>query len=151
MSPSLPTFSTRSYRPSSRAAFCASINSISVSRLFGLRRKPTAAGFAISSFKSCSLFVANETVTKVAPGDVAARSIEAANEVAFDGIFADREDDRDRRGRRFGGMRRSDARRDNDGDPPLHEISGQGWQPVKNGFPPNGIRPPCSGPRHNRP
>jgi hypothetical protein len=61
---------------------------------------------------------------KIDPRQVSPRPGEAGDETELDGVFADAEDDRDRRGRSFGGKRSSVAgwRGDNN-DTTTHEVS----------------------------
>ena len=57
-------------------------------------------------------------------GRVAARPREAGDKSKLDGVFADAEDDRDRRGRSFGGKRSSVAGwRGDNGHTTTHEVS----------------------------
>src|SRR6516165_5968756 len=61
---------------------------------------------------------------KIDAGQVSARPGEAGDETELDGVFADAEDDRDRRGRSFGGKRSSVAGwRGDNGDTTTHEVS----------------------------
>src|SRR5262249_3943982 len=61
---------------------------------------------------------------KIDAGQVSARPGEAGDETELDGVFADAEDDRDRRGRGFGGKRSSVAGwRSDNGDTTTHKVS----------------------------
>jgi hypothetical protein len=61
---------------------------------------------------------------KIDPRQVSPRPGEASGETELDGVFADAEDDRDRRGRSFGGKRSSVAGgRGDNGDTTTHEVS----------------------------
>ena len=68
---------------------------------------------------------------KLIPVSVAARPGEAGDETELDGVFADAEDDRDRRGRSFGGKRSSVAGgRGDNGHATAHEIGHQRRQAI---------------------
>ena len=61
---------------------------------------------------------------KIDSRQVSAWPCEAGDETELDGVFADAEDDRDRRGRSFGGKRSSVAGwRGDNGDTTTHEVS----------------------------
>ena len=60
---------------------------------------------------------------KIDPRQVSARPGEAGDKTELDRVFADAEDDRDRRGRSFGGKRSSVAGwRGDNGDTTTHEV-----------------------------
>ena len=70
-------------------------------------------------------------LNEVTPGDVAARPVEAGDKASFDRVAADREDDRNRRGRRLGRERRSGAAgRDDHGHLAANQIGRQRRQPI---------------------
>ena len=63
--------------------------------------------------------------------DVAARPVEAGDKAKPDRVFADDEDDGDRRGCRLGRERRSGASgRDDDRDLPANQFGRQSGQPI---------------------
>ena len=87
---------------------------------------------------------------KIDAGRIAARPVEAGDQAELDGVVADAEHDRDRRGRRLGRERRrtcwSRRSRSPGGGPDRPPAPATDHS----GLPPSGIRSPRSGPRRSR-
>ena len=137
--------------PMARAAGSTSLNVDSVlPALAGLTSTATRAAAGTSSRRSSSRFAANSAVEKIDPCQVAARPGEAGDKTKPDRVFADGEDDGDRRGCRLGRERRRRAW-------PWRSRRPVG-EPVRPPAPaadrvdsrPSGIRSPRSRPRHSR-
>ena len=135
-----------------RAAASTSLNVVSAfAALAGLTSTATRAAAGTSSRRSSSRFAANSSTEKIDPGQVAARPGEAGDKTKPDRVFADDEDDRDRRGCRLGRQRRQGASgRGDHGDPPANQFGRQRRQPIDIDSRPSGIRSPRSRPRHSR-
>ena len=93
-------------RPIACAAACTSVRSASVSECSGSPARRSASPWARASRSNSSRFAAERAAEKGYAGDVAARPVEAGDQALLDRIAAAGEDDRNRRGRRFGRERR---------------------------------------------
>ena len=69
-------------------------------------------------------------VEKIDTGRIAARSGKACDKTHPDRVFADAEDDRDRRGRSFGRKRGRIGERGDHGHATAHEIGHERWQAI---------------------